>query len=134
MSANDRYYVLWDRSEPCDRPLADEHLKGFANSFVQKNRRARWRQLLDKRGKKLFAESHSLERALDQAYCQKVDGVDRLDLGAQGVYYDFLDEPRLVKSKDAVEMGVDRDAVFSVVAGRKAVLFSHEGRAWLCQK
>ena len=131
---DDRYYALWDNTEPCARNIADEHLLSFVDAFVEQPRRTRWKQLMKKRGQKLFEISHKLEAVLDHSSCRRIDDVHACFREAEGVFYEFSDEPRWVSLDIAVALGTDRDAVFSITPGKRAILFSHEGRFWLCQK
>ena len=112
----------------------DEHLTGFASAFVIASKRERWLELLSRRGKNTFRNSAKLMDALDSRYCLRVDGKWELDANSLGVFYDFFSEPSVTTLTQATAVGHDQDAIFSIVPGKLAIHFSHEGWSWLCRR
>ncbi len=134
MVSNHHYYEILETAQAADMTFANEHLEAFANSFVIGNKSARWIDLLRNRPKKVFGISHKLESDLDRRFCSLTSDLGKYATEKIGIYYDFADSPICVSGKDALILGTDRDAIFSLVPGRSALLFSHEGRAWECTK
>ncbi len=131
---NSCYYEIFEKAQKADESFANMHLKAFVHSFVIKVRRARWEELLCKRPKKIFEMSHKLEDVLEKRFCSLTSQVNQYKTKTVGLYYDFSESPLLVTGEDALLLGTDRDAIFSLVAGKKALFFFHEGRVWACSK
>src|SRR5260221_231067 len=104
----------------------DHHLAAFAEAFVIPARRERWQELLTRRGKNTFANSAKLAAVLDARYCSR-DGDWGVDDSHSGVYYDFSGEPEVMTLAQATEKGYFRDAIFSMIPGKFALHFFHEG-------
>jgi hypothetical protein len=51
-----------------------------------------------------------------------------------GVYYGFMSEPTVLTLAEAFEQGYYNDAVFSLIAGKAAIHFHHEGWIWYCRR
>lgn len=112
----------------------EQHLSGFVDAFVVPARRERWKYLLARKGKGAFRDSSKLMDYLDPRFCKQVDGAFGLPGDTHGVFYDFYDEPRLTSLQEANEVGQNEDALFSAVAGKLAIYWSHEGWSWLCRR
>lgn len=110
------------------------HLRSFVESFVVSARKERWKELFAKRNHKLHRQSHKLHQALDRRYCQ-VDPVPHgFDWNSMGVYFDFRPEPSLRTFKDVYEEWSRywNDFVFSLIPGKLAFYFFHEGELFVC--
>jgi len=128
-----------ERSELLEAaPVADgetylRHMTGFVESFVLPARRERWLYLLTERPKRLARDSHKLRNDLDYRWCGTLGGGGDPEIRQDGVYYEFVGEPRVLSAAEADRIGSGQDAIFSVVPGRWAVFFFHEFQSWLCR-
>jgi hypothetical protein len=111
----------------------DEHLEAFARAFVISAKRDRWVELLTRRGKNVYANSHKLHSALDRRYCTMIADFTGLDDSLSGVYYDFFSPPIITFLKEAA-IKSSGDAIFSIHPGRLAIYFFHEDEVWLCRR
>ena len=55
-------------------------------------------------------------------------------LDVDGVFLDFLDAPRTATLKEAVELGCNNNAIFSIQPGKLAIYFFHEGENFICER
>ena len=113
---------------------AQLHLTAFVMAFVVPEKRDRWGELLSRRGRNTFRNSSKLMDALDKRYCVQVDGNWNLLPSRHGVFYDFCGEPEVKSLAEAIVLGNDTDAIFSLDPGHLAIHFSHEGWSWICQR
>lgn len=130
----DKYYEIIEKAQKADDAYANKHLKAFVNSFIIKAKRSRWSELLCKRPKKIFEMCHKLEEIIDKRHCFLTMDLDDYYTERIGLFYDFLDPPLCITGNDALTLGIDNDAIFSLAPGKRALLFSHEGRVWSCRK
>ena len=112
----------------------DHHLERFVSSFVISRGRERWQHLLLSRGKRTFANSHKLHDVLDRTVCNRLSGSPPVDDSTVGVFYDFYEDPQVLPFGEVYERAVNSDAIFSIVPGKLAIFFFHEGEEWLCEK
>jgi hypothetical protein len=124
----------WEVLEGC--PVADEalwlqHAEGFASAFVAPPHRERWQELLARRPRRIHGNSHKLHSALDRRACRLVPELPGAIRG-DGLFYGFIDLPRVVPAAHAVTAAGGGDAIFSLLPGELAVYFFHEGEVWLC--
>lgn len=118
-------------------PLADEevwteHFTRFVESFVQKDRSERWLHLLLSRPKQIYSNSHKLHQHLDWSKCSQLEDTSQLNQKSKGLYYNFINEPMILTVADALIAGPEDDGILSVVPGKLAVYFFHEGNHLLC--
>ena len=109
----------------------EQHLSAFVDAFVVPARRERWKYLLARRRKGALRDSTRLMGHLDMRLSKQVDGNFELTLNTQGVFYDFYHEPRLISLEKAEDASRNQDAILSVIPGKLAVYWSHEGWSWL---
>ena len=131
MDAPDQWQVL----ESC--PVADEatwlrHATAFVAAFVVPAKRERWLDLLTRRPRQIFGNSHKLHSALDRRTCRKVGDVPPASLRGEGIFYAFSDAPKVVPTKHAELVAGGSDALFSLVPGELVLYFFHENEVWLC--
>ena len=112
----------------------DNHLSSFVHSFVLNSRRERWLDLLMNQKDKAAQVKSKLVNALDERYCRRVKTINGVDPGTMGVFFDFYSSPSVVPLSDAMTKGDCRDAIFSVLPGKLAIVFFHEGELWFCAK
>lgn len=113
----------------------ERHLAGFVDAFVVRERRERWHYLLSHRRKNTYKNSATLMEHLDARFCARVDGAFGVEPHAMGVFYDFhTHPPEVMTFLEAEKRGDGQDAIFSLVPGRLAIHWSHEGWSWLCRR
>lgn len=117
-------------------PIADEaewlrHAEGFASAFVVPAKQERWAEMLAQRPRRIGRNSHKLHADLNRKRCQLVSTLPTLVRGS-GLFYGFFDAPRIVPASSAAIAAGGGDAIFSLVPGKLAVYFFHEGEVWLC--
>lgn len=126
----------WNLLVAC--PVADEalwqnHVTGFVAAFITPTKRQRWREQLTERPRRIGRHSHKMHSDLDRRVCENVGVRFPEGLLGEGLYYSFGDPPRIVPVELAANLtGVD--AIYSLVPGKLAVYFFHEGEVWLCRK
>lgn len=110
------------------------HLKMFAQAFVQERRRERWEEFLTTRPARVFKHSSDLLAHLEPGvYRREKDLSSICKPNTLGVFYDFHGEPKVVSFMDAQREGAGSDAIFSIDAGRFAIYFFHEGESYVCR-
>lgn len=103
------------------------HMVSFAEAFVLSNRKGRWIGILSNHKSKNLKHSAKLYDHVDRRYWVRNDLLEGVSVGdAIGVFYDFYDSPRVISFSEAKKLGQGIDAIFSLKAGRYAVLFFHE--------
>src|SRR5437868_5244866 len=116
----------------------EHHLMSFVDAFVIGAKKDRWKELLTRRGKNIGRNSSKLMAALDDRFCLRVEQTDYLNATSLGVFYEFRDEPRILTNRELdqhfLNFGGFRDAIFSIIPGRLAYHFFHEGWCWRCQR
>ncbi len=129
---------------PCLAEEAERHLRAFALSFVEKNHAGRWIHLLVEKLEKSGEALHRLEYQLDGRYCREAGrGADTFPSSlaevygsARGVYFDGSEPPCKISVAEAATLVTERfaDAIFSLVAGRRALYFHHSSGMWVCER
>lgn len=125
----------WGLLEAC--PVADEalwqtHVEGFVAAFITSAKKERWLELLTKRPRRIGRQSHKMHSDLDRRVCQNVGWAVPANLAGEGLYYAFAGAPQVAPVELLRELQLG-DAVFSLVPGKLAVYFFHEGEVWLCR-
>jgi hypothetical protein len=133
VARRDERYALLEAAPIADEETYLRHMTGFVESFVLPARRERWLYLLTERPKRIARDSHKLRNDLDYRRCSTLGGDGDPEINQDGVYYEFVEEPRLLSPAEADRIGSGQDAIFSVVPGRLAVFFFHEFQSWLCR-
>ena len=134
MNKNDHYYKILNNAKTADEPTVCNQMKTFVNYFVVKNKKARWKELFCKSSGNLYKKSHKLEEDLNKKHCTLTNELEDKITNKMGIYYDFLGSAVYVEGHHAVELGVNNDAIFLINLGKNALVFSHEGRIWICEK
>jgi len=112
-----------------------KHLEMFADAFVLKDRRDRWRGFLSKHKRRNHKLSSDLFNHLDKSCITQNDeliGVAQPD--ESGVFYDFIDNPKVLSFEEARNEGENSDAIFSLKKGKLAIYFFHEGWNYVCER
>ena len=125
----------WDALDAC--PVADEaawleHVTGFTDAFIVAAKRERWLELLTRRPRRIGRQSHKMHTDLDRRRCRNVGWAVPADLKGEGLYYDFAGSPQVVPVELLRQLQLG-DAILSLVPGKLALFFFHEGEVWLCQ-
>jgi hypothetical protein len=125
----------WELLAAC--PVADEalwrkHVEGFVR-FITSTKRERWQEQLTDRPRRIVQHSHKMHSDLDRRVCTNV-GLKLPDgLKGEGLFYDFSGEPRVVPVELLMNFELSSDAIYSLVPGKLAFYFFHEGEVWMCQ-
>jgi hypothetical protein len=125
----------WDELESCptaDEELWQKHVEGFVTAFIVPAKRERWLELLTRRPRRIGRDSHKMHSDLDRRTCCKFGSVVPPALKGDGLFYGFHDVPRVVSVELAAQLTWS-DAILSLVPGKLALYFFHEGEVWLCQ-
>jgi hypothetical protein len=125
----------WDVLTACqiaDEPAWLQHVVGFVTAFVIPAKRQRWSEMLTRRPRRIGRDSHKLHSALDRRCCRVVTELP-VAVRGEGLFYGFFDAPRVLLAEHAAVAAGCGDAIFSLVPGKLAVYFFHEGEVWLCQ-
>jgi hypothetical protein len=125
----------WDELESC--PTADEdlwrkHVEGFVAAFVVPAKRERWLELLTRRPRRIGRDSHKMHSDLDRRTCRNAGWAVPAGLAGDGLFYAFADAPQVVPI-DLLRQLQLGDAILSLVPGKLALYFFHEGEVWLCR-
>lgn len=132
MEQRDRWAIL-DAAPPAEEATLTQHFSAFVASFVEQVRRERWLHFLLNRPRQVFKNGRNLYGCLDERRYSPLKDPSQLQHKGQGVFYGFIDEPVLLTLEEAVVAGYYRDAIFSMIPGKKAIFFSHEGDIVLCE-
>ena len=133
MENPDKYTILENATLAKESDVAD-HFKQFVEVFVKSASRERWMSFLIKRPERIYKHSSKLEECLLEDQCKRSSIPDSWETDSEGIYYDFMDEPIVLTLSDAVRVGMGGDAIFSLTAGKRVALFSHEGWITICTK
>lgn len=111
------------------------HMVSFAEAFVLPARKDRWIGILSNHKPKNLKHSAKLYDHIDRQYWVRNDHLEGVSVeDAIGVFYDFYDTPRVISFSEATKLGQGIDAIFSLKAGRYAVLFFHEHENYVLSK
>ena len=118
-----------------------DHLRGFAEAFIDPKYSNRWVHILLERPKKSSVELAKFERQLSSKCCAILESKD-LDRLAEtvadrsGCFFNGVSDPQLMPFREARARALleVQDAIFSILPGREAVFFFHEGWGWHCKK
>ncbi|WP_235033355.1 hypothetical protein [Rubripirellula obstinata] len=110
-------------------------MAAFVSAFIKRERRDRWMHLFSSRPKQLFKNSHKLHEHLDKSCCTESPEPTLIDPATVGMFFEFHADypPLLVTGQRAIELGTGHDAVFSIVPGKLAAYFFHEGFVMECR-
>ena len=111
--------------EVVDEATRENHLTAFVQSFVVREKKARWIQILNNKPDKARRDGHNIIGDLDYRW----DSMrDLKNLKQKGVYYEFTEKALWLPTEDALSIGQQQDAIFSIEPGKLAVFFFHEFR------
>lgn len=139
-----KYISVEVNPRTCSAEEAARHLRGFAESFIDKKHSARWIHLLIEKPEKAEKALHKFEHQLNGIFCKDIGrGQNSFPAslaevyGANlGVYFDGSEPPCKVSVAEAATLAVERlaDAIFSLESGKLAFFFHHDGGTWLCKR
>jgi len=114
----------------------EEHIEKFVDSFVLKQRRERWHFLFKKNDTKTYHSSYKLLKDLSPEYRVRDDQLKTIDnIEVQGVIYDIgREKPRIDNLKQVLKEHTYFDAIFSIIPGKLAIFFFHEGEIFVLRK
>jgi hypothetical protein len=123
----------------CDAELRRLHLRAFAESFIQPHRVERWiHATIDKPTKARTCLAKFPDHRI-ASHCPEVSGTAlwpesltaRFGDGL-GLFFNGRGDGGLTSIAHAATLG--GDAIFSLVPGKLAVVFFHEGWGWICTR
>jgi hypothetical protein len=122
----------------------NKHIEAFCASFIRKEFRDRWVYWLRDRPDKGRTQLHKFHSHHDSRYCQIADAAD---LSADRlrnwhvvhpvlVFTSRMHAPEILPISEALDRNekYPEDAVVSLIAGVLAVVSSHDGPYWICQR
>jgi hypothetical protein len=121
----------------------EEHLRAFVATFIQSPARHRWEHCLLVVPQKARQHLAHFYVDFEHALCRRILGGDRFPLrlagiyGNQvGVYFDGNPNVLLVTAAEAATLATEdfSDALLSLVPGKLALFFEHEGGVWACER
>ena len=116
--------------------IIEEHIEKLVDSFVLKNRRERWHFLFKRNDIKTYHNSHKLFNDLSPDYRKRDDELKTIvNLDVQGFIYDIgREKPRIGNLKQMLKEYTCFDAIFSIIPGKLAIFFFHEGEIFVLRK
>ena len=127
----------------CPPEEAAKHLRAFAESFIAKNHIDRWIHILLEKPEKAEDYLHKFEHQLNEKYCKELGGAESFPASLsesykskRGVYFDGSEPPSLMTAAEAASISTEKfaDAVISIVPGKLALFFHHDGWTWICER
>lgn len=98
-------------------------------------RKDTWIGLLSERPDHILNRSSKLFNYLDHNYIEQNDSLNNVAAKDKpGVFYDFKSEPKCISFDEAIEEGKGCDALFSIIPGKLAIYFLHDGWNFVCEK
>lgn len=131
MTAN--YYRELEKSTACSEKDSELYFRGFVQKYLLKDKKKRWVDLLIKRSKKLFKESHKLNSSLDKYKCTMLREVPLSSSKQKVLFFDFIDKPVWLEEKIALRIAENKEILVLADEGKRAYLFSHDGGCWECK-
>lgn len=138
-----KFHFVEVNPKPCSSAEAEKHLRAFAELFIDKNYSDRWIHITIEKREKAEREIHKFERHLNIRYCGLMADVDAFPVSLAetygtkvGVYFDGTESATYMTAPEAASLAEERntDAMFSLVAGKLAIFFFHEGWNWECER
>ena len=128
--------------EPCSDVDRDLHLGAFVSSFIVGPRRDRCLHIFVECPDKAAREFHQIDRWLDRRWARELKGagfpraLQKAFESVRGVYFDGSSTSVLLTAAQAATVATQdsSDAILSLVAGRRALVFHHEGAVYLCER
>lgn len=139
---SDKFVPVEVNSEPCADTDREVHLRAFVKSFIIEPRRDRCIHIFIESLQKAVRELHQIDRWLDLEVSRKLEGSASFPrslqnaLGsARGVYFDGSSPCHLLTPAEAATLATEHssDAILSLVPGKRALVFHHEGHVYLCE-
>jgi hypothetical protein len=128
MATRNRWNEMQAKYEAVDKETCQRHLAAFVKSFVVREKRERWVNILLNKPDKARRDGHNIIGDLDRDRCSFISSNDLAKRKHKGVYYEFSDKALWLPVEDALSVGQQVDAIFSLEEGRLAIFFNHEFR------
>ncbi|HEX9998769.1 MAG TPA: hypothetical protein VGB45_16660 [Abditibacterium sp.] len=137
MATQNKRAEILAKYEEVDKETFQSHLSAFAQSFVMKEKKERWMHILLNKPEKARQIGPHIIGDLDKNLCGSSNRDALAKHKGKGVYYEFSNPQKALwlPIEDALSVGQQFDAIFSIEEGRLAVFFNHEFlffEEWIC--
>ncbi|MCC2670920.1 MAG: hypothetical protein K0Q72_3391 [Armatimonadetes bacterium] len=141
-SGGEKYVPVPVDPRPAAAAEVEAHLRAFITAFISTRSRPRWEHCLLVAPKKARGHLQHFRRDHDPAHCRELRGAAGFPLrlagiyGSQvGIYFTGHANPLQVTAAEAATLATEHfaDAVFSLVPGKLALYFDHDGGVWACE-
>lgn len=125
---------ILQRAQCVEPEIWRQHLTGFIDTFIMKDRRDRWRFLLLNPSVKTSRTSHKLYDDFDRSKSTGLKYPFALPTAttvARGVYDDLQGLPKYLTYDEATIVAPNTDGIYSFIAGELAMFWFHEGEVFL---
>ncbi len=121
--------------EAVDEETYQRHLVAFVKSFVVREKRERWINILISKPKRAQRDGYRMINDLDRDKCggNIYSTLPKLK-NKKGIYYEFSGKAIWLPCEDALSIGHGNDAILSIEEGKMAAFFFHEWEEFLCEK
>lgn len=138
-----KFHYVELNSKPCSREELELHLRAFGNEFIEKQKLGRWNHVLFENPEKAKNELNKLGNYLIRNFHRTLNGSDSFPISLkerfgnrEGVFFDGIEPPIKITAPEAASLKEVRDvgALFSIIPGKLALFFFHDGDTLLCEK
>ena len=126
---------MLEKYDTVDAETLQRHLVAFVKSFVVREKRERWINILLKRPDRAQRDGCRMVSDLDTNRCGPgvYSTLPKLK-NKKGAYYEFSGKAIWLPCADALDIGHGNDAIFSIEEGTLAAFFFHQWEEFLCEK
>ena len=139
----DKFYFVDVHPQPCSLTELQLHLVEFGKTFINSNRLERWKHVTQVKPEKAKDELAKLISESETKYRQTLNGSSAFPNALKkrfgnnlGVYFDGVKDACKVSALEASTLAAESygDALFSLVPGKLAIFFFHDGDVILFEK
>lgn len=139
----EKFYFVEVKPQPCSAAELKMHLAEFGHAFVSRDRRERWTHITQERPEKAKDEIGKLIWETNEQLHEPLFGSNGFPNALKkrfgnkmGVYFNGIDEPCKVTAVEASSLAASYpvDALFSIMPGKLAIFFFHEGDVIVFEK
>ena len=127
---------------PASREEQEAHLRAFIRQFIGAASQARWTHCLLENPERAAGHLHRFDRDQNPRCCHEIEGAGSFPLSLEavygserGVYFDGEHPPCKMTAAEAASIATEgsRDALLSLLPGRRVLFFHHGGTVWKCE-